>query len=107
MSKRPIEQKKRKRVAKVFRRTPLPAYIDLVQWLIDRGHASSKRQARDLILAKKVKSESHVLGVATGRLPGPQAVLETAMGKQPTLVEQEYVQPYVEARLRSKITVLP
>lgn len=106
MSKRPIAQKKRKRVAKVFRRTPLPAYIDLVQWLVDHGHARTKREARDLILAKRVKAESHVLGVQKATVPATTAVMDVLMGREPRMEVREVVAPYVDAQHRRNIVVL-
>jgi hypothetical protein len=107
MSARPIEQKQRRRVAKTLRRRPLPAYIDLVEWLVARGHAPTKRAARDLILAKRVRSESHTLGVQRERVPGPKAMLEYALGREVTMVEEDVVQPLVPANLRDTIIVLP
>lgn len=105
MSRRSPEQKKRRRVAKSLRRSPLPASIDLVDYLVTRGHASTKRAARDLILAKKVKSESHVLGIKRASVPGPKAELELALGREVTMVEKDVVAPLVPASLRSTITV--
>lgn len=86
MSHRPIEEKKRRRVAKALRRRPLPARIDLIDWLTDRGHARTRRHAREIILASRVKSESHVLGIEN-----------TPKGAQ--------VAQYVDAKLRKSITV--
>ena len=63
MSHRPIEQKKRRRVAKALRRSSLPAYFDLWTWLIQHGHAKTRKEAREVILAKRVKANSHTLGV--------------------------------------------
>lgn len=64
MASRPTDAKKRRRVAKTLRRSSLPTYFDLWQWLIDHGHAKSRREAKELILAERVKSESHTLGVS-------------------------------------------
>jgi predicted rRNA methylase YqxC with S4 and FtsJ domains len=47
---------------KAMRRTP-PAYFDLIQWLRDRNYANTRKQAKDMILAGKVKADSHTLGV--------------------------------------------
>lgn len=105
MSKRPIEQKKRRRVSKALRRSSLPASIDLIDFLVSRGHASSKREARELILAKRVKSESHVLGLQRATVPGPKAQLELALGREITMVEEDVVAPFVSASLRNTITV--
>lgn len=87
MSARPIEQKQRKRVSKALRRQPLPAYFDLVQWLIDHDYASTKRKARALILADRVRAGSHILGMET-------------------LNEQRVVSPYIRVDLRPDIVVL-
>ena len=105
MSKRPIEQKKRRRVAKSLRRASLPAYINLIDYLVTRGHAETRREACDLILSKRVKSESHVLGVKRESVPGPRAGLEMALGREITMVEKDVVSPFVSADLRSSITV--
>ena len=107
MSHRPTEQKKRRRVAKALRRKPLPAYFDLVEFLVSRGHAKSKRAAHDLILAKKVKSDSHVLGVTKALVPGKTALLDVLSGREAAMVEQEVVAPLVDAKLRASVTVLP
>lgn len=106
MSHRPTEQKKRRRVAKALRRTPLPAYFDLVEYLVSRGHAKSKREARDMILAKRIKSDSHVLGVTTQMVPSKTALLDSIAGRQPTMEEQDVVAPLLDTKLRSNITVL-
>lgn len=105
MSARPIEQKQRRRVAKSLRRSALPAYIDLVQFLISRGHAATKREARNLILAQHVRSESHILGIKREKVPGPTAVLEQALGREITMIEEDVVAPLVSASLRNTITV--
>lgn len=60
MSKRPIEMKQRRKVMKAFRQQ-LPAYRDLVDWLVSRGHAKTKREARQLIKDGRVRVGSHVL----------------------------------------------
>lgn len=95
MSKRPIEQKKRRRVAKLLRKQPLDAYFDLVQWLLDHDHARTKRAARTLILSKQVRANSHVLGVER------QPVL-----KDGVVTIQEVVAPYVLAELKPDVVVL-
>jgi hypothetical protein len=93
MSHRPIEQKKLARLRKALRRTP-DAYIDLVDWLQTRGYADTAGQARKIILARRVKSESHVLGIV----------------KMPQLVgnkveDVDTVDQYVPARLRATLHV--
>jgi hypothetical protein len=95
MSHRPIEEKKRRRVAKAFKRKSLPAYFDLVKWLVDHGHAKSKREARDVILAGRVKSDSHTIGVE--KLPWLDAA-----GNE---TEKDFVFEHVPVALRQNITV--
>lgn len=68
MAKRPSQDKKIRRLRKALRRTP-PAYIDLVDWLQMHGHADTAGQARDIILAGRVKRDSHTLGVEELTLP--------------------------------------
>lgn len=94
MAKRPIEAKKRRRVAKELRRRPLPAYFDLVQWLIDHGHARTRRTARKMILAKRVKSDSHPLGV-----------VKVLVEKDGIAVAQDIVDPRVPVARRANIIV--
>lgn len=69
MSRRPIAEKRAARVRKAMTRKPLPAYIDLVKWVRAHGHAQTGGAARDLILAKRLKVDSHVVGVATEQRP--------------------------------------
>lgn len=93
MSHRSIESKKLNRLRKALRRTP-DRYIDLVDWLQTRGHADTAGQARKIILARRVKSESHVLGIV----------------KMPQLVgnkveDVDTVQPLVPASLRPTLHV--
>lgn len=97
MSHRPIEAKKRRRVAKAFKRKQLPAYFDLVEFLVRKGHAASPREARALILAGRVKSDSHVIG------KGKQLVL----GPLGTIEEVEVVDPHVPVAARNGVTVVP
>jgi hypothetical protein len=106
MAHRPIEAKKRRKAVRAFTRTPLQARINLIEWLMDRGHAGSRKQARELILAKRVRSDSHVLGIVNDQVPGPTAAMEVALGRPPTMVTQEVVAPLVDAKLRKTIVVL-
>lgn len=76
MSARPTEQKRRRKVAKAFRRTPLTAMIDPVQWLMDRRLAPTKKAARELVLAGRLKSESHTVGIGDGFVPEGDIVKE-------------------------------
>lgn len=77
MSKRPPEQKKRRRVTKALRRKPLARYFDIVQWLVDHDHASTRKQARELLLADKVRSDSHPLGTRVGPVANPDGTVTT------------------------------
>lgn len=95
MSARPIEAKQRRRAAKALRRRPLPAYINLIDWLKDRRYASTTGEAKAIILAKRVKADSHPLGVK--KMP----VLQPDM----TIKEEDVVAPLVPADLRGRITV--
>jgi hypothetical protein len=62
MSRRPIKDKQMRRLRRALERRPLPAWIDLVQWLKFHRHAYTTGQALRLLLDGKVKSESHVVG---------------------------------------------
>jgi hypothetical protein len=101
VSARPVEQKKRRRVAKAVRRQKLPAYFDLFQWLIDRGHAKSRREARELVLAKRVKADSHVIGVAEETVMTPSMLGAVKVERKPV------AQRFVRTDLRSNLLVLP
>lgn len=61
MSKRTINEKRAKKLAKALRNTP-PVYFDLVQWLIDHKHAPTKRAAREMLLEGRVRVGSHKVG---------------------------------------------
>lgn len=94
MAHRPILQKRVRRMRKALRQTP-PTFIDLIQWLKLHGHAQTTGEAKRLILAKRVKSESHVLGIE----------------KQPQIVgnkveEIDVVNPYVPAHVRPTLRVV-
>lgn len=94
MSKRPVEAKKRRRAAKQLRKRPLPAYFDLVQWLIDHDYVSTRRQAREIILDRRVKSDSHPLGVV-------KALVE----QDGIAVAKDIVDPRVPVARRANIVV--
>lgn len=95
MAKRPIEAKQRRRAAKALRRTALPAYLDLIQWLKDRRYASTTGQARKIILDRRVKADSHVIGLMKVPVLQPDH----------TIKEQDVVAQHVPAELRGRITV--
>ncbi len=100
MSKRPIDAKKRRRVAKQITRKSPPAYFDLVQWMLDHDHAHTRREARDIILAKRVRANSHILGVEKMQVERP-SVPGTVR-----LEEQDVVAPLVSAALKPDVVVL-
>ena len=95
MSRRPIERKQRRRAAKALRRRPLPAFIDLVEWLKTHGHASTTGEARQIILDKRVKSDSHTLGVKNVPTLQPNG----------TVKDEDVVSQAVPADLRGRIRV--
>lgn len=66
MSHRPIEQKKINKLRRQLQQNAgsPPAFIDLVDWLQMHRHADTAGQARAIILAGRVKSESHTLGIS-------------------------------------------
>jgi hypothetical protein len=102
VSKRPIQDKKRKRAAKLFRAS-LPRYFDLVDWLIVRGHAKTKREAKQLILDHRVKSASHTLGVVKARTP----IINPINGKVMGAREEEVVDSRIPVERKSEIVILP
>jgi hypothetical protein len=95
VSRRPIEQKKRRRVSKALRRKPLPAYFDLVQFLIDQGHARTKRDAKAIIMARRVKANSHTLGVEKVPVVQPLGGIE----------DQDVLFPHVPVDVRKDVLV--
>lgn len=61
MSHRAIEKKQIARLRKSMR-GDLPATIDLVMWLKDRGHASTSKEARQMLADGRVRAGSHPVG---------------------------------------------
>ena len=61
MSKRPINEKRARRLAKALRNTP-PVYFDLADFLVSRKHAKSRREAREMMLEGRVRVDSHKVG---------------------------------------------
>lgn len=101
MSHRPITAKKVRRMRRALNRRPLQASINLLEYLVDRRLARSRREAREMILAKRVVVDSHPLGI--GRAP-----VAAKNDKGEIEVEiKDVVHPVVPADLRSKITILP
>lgn len=63
MSKRPIQEKKIRKLTRALRKAGAPAAnIDLIDWLQTRGYARTVGDATRLLLAGKVRVESHVVG---------------------------------------------
>ena len=94
MAHRPILQKRVKRLRKAIERQTPPVFIDLIDWLKVRGYADTTGQAEKLILAGRVRSESHKLGIVK---------LNVMEGTK--VVEKDFVQPRVPASLRRTIYV--
>lgn len=105
MSHRPINKKAANRVRKAMR-NELPAYFDVVQWLINRKHAKTRKEAEQIILAKRVRSGSHTIGVETREVFTPLTALQIARGVEPKLEEKEVVQTYVPVNVRDQLIVL-
>lgn len=84
------------RIRKALRRTP-PAYFDLIQWLRDRGYANTNKQARELILARRVKADSHALGVAPAPVRMPDGKVEMV----------DTVFRHVPVEVKRDVTVVP
>lgn len=95
MSHRPVLKKKAARVRKAISRTPLPANIDLADYLVTRRYAQTKGAARKMLEDGKVRSESHVLGRVKMRVLNK--------GKE----EERWVaQPIVSAKYRDTLQVI-
>lgn len=95
MSHRSTTDKKIRRLRKMIRQ-PLPVHFDLVQWLKDRGHAQTTREAAKLILDGRVRSGSHVVGTTTVEVVGADGKPE-----QHTVVDR-----YQPARYKAELIVL-
>jgi hypothetical protein len=61
MSKRSLQDKKLRKLRKALR-PPTASYINLIDWLRDRGYANTVGEAEALLLSGKVKVESHTVG---------------------------------------------
>jgi hypothetical protein len=64
MSHRPTTAKKIKGLRRALHNNAgaPPTYMDLVQWLKDHKYAQTSKQAEAIILAGRVKYESHTVG---------------------------------------------
>jgi hypothetical protein len=70
VARRPTRIKAARRLEKALTRRPLAAYLDLFKWLREHGpegsyksYADTNGQARSIVLAGRVKSESHTVGL--------------------------------------------
>jgi hypothetical protein len=111
MSHRPNNAKKLARLRKELTRAPLPAYIDLVQYLKDRGHAQTAGQAKRMLLAGKVRVGANAVGrraepeAKAFRAPQhPQRLL--AHRQSPDVVDGFVLSPTLDARHRNDIQVI-
>lgn len=88
-------------------RRELPRYIDLIQYLKDRGYVSTSGEAEKLILDGRVRSESHKLGIGQETQPKrlSKAALLVSGGKFENEVV-DVVRPHVPASLRKTIRVI-
>lgn len=95
---------------KMLRRGRLPAYINLIEYMLDRRMARSKREAKEMILAKRVKVDSHPLGVKQHKALKKGAAASVALGlrdpKESDFEVVDYVDPIVPAELRGRIQVV-
>jgi hypothetical protein len=87
------ENKKLRRLERTLRKGRIPTQINLIDWLTDRGHARTRKEARELIVAGHVLSESHPLG---------RAVIEEEDDKGETQKYQVF-DPFVSSNLRNSI----
>jgi hypothetical protein len=83
-AKNKLENKRERRMIRALRKGCIPVYVDLVQWLRDRGEAQTAGAARKLIGERRVKSESHVLGF---RFVERDLLNEESGKREPTQVE--------------------
>lgn len=98
MSHRRTEDKKLARLRRQLRQNSnrAPVHLDLVEYLQAHRHADSAGKARKIILAGRVKANSHTLGIAQ---------VPKMVGN--TVVMEDTVAPLVPADLRGSIVVLP
>lgn len=108
MSHRSITDKKLNRLRKAVNRRPLPAYVDLVAWLKDRRYARSTGEAESLILAGRVKSDSHVIGITKARMPTKASTLNLLLGRHEDVEyeEREVVERMIPKARMENVQVL-
>lgn len=100
MSKRPVNKKRANKLRRMMVRGSRPLeYIDLVQYLQDRGYADTAGQAREIIELGNVMADSHPLGMReiyeAGHMDGTKGL--------PT--RRLHGRPLVPAGLRDRIRV--
>jgi hypothetical protein len=103
MSHRPTNRKRGARMRKAIERAPLDRSIDLIDYLKDRKIARTTGEAKRLILAKRVVSESHPLGIARV----PVAVPNPDKKGEIKVEMQDVVSPVVPAEVKDSIQILP
>ena len=86
------EEKQLRRLRRALKKGRLPAYLDLIQWAKDHGHATTTNSAKKLIFERRIVSDSHPLGFF---------VVTDDEGNK-----HEAFSRYVPASLRSTIKVL-
>lgn len=109
MSHRPILKKRANKLRKALRRTP-EGFIDLIAYLKDRGYAQTSGEAEKIILAGRVQSESHKLGIRKSTQLKAGAALRASVGielGEDDFEEVDAVARHVPADLRSTIQVMP
>lgn len=106
MSARSINTKRANRVRKAMR-SSLPTYVDLVHWLQLHGYADTAGGARKIILAGRVRSESHKLGIEKRPVVLPQSFADVYAGKPPEVEEQDVVSPLIPSDLMKSVEVMP
>jgi hypothetical protein len=110
MSHRANNAKKINRLRKTIARRPLPAYIDLVQYLQDRGHAQTAGQAKRMLLDGKVRVGANAVGRRADPTAKPVPVSQhpqrlLAHRQHPDIVKGFVLDPLVKSSLRGEITV--
>jgi tyrosyl-tRNA synthetase len=111
VARRPIKTKQVNKLRRQLRKGRLSAHINLLEYLVDRRMAKSRKEARELILAKRVKVDSHPLGVKTHQVLKPATILKIQLGVLPKgsekdhLEDVEYVDPIVPADVRGRVYI--
>lgn len=109
MSARPIRKKQAARLRKALR-SELPAYFDLIRYLKDRRIARTTGEAKAIILAGRVRSESHKLGIGKGHQVRESSKIKAALGRpleKDDFEEVDVVNPAVPVKFLDTIQVLP